>query len=347
MKNIRILVGNREDIPVKYLEQLFALQQQEQEAKWGILPSEIELFRKKWNTREVHWVKQIRAVAINSEDLVVGHGTIGWYLKYDNLDRGWFIAYVAKEHRRKGIGKSLLEALITKPPEQIKFIYAGCVLGSDGEPFLRKIKKDNDYQEKRTIADLTEFDINEVKEEANRLLKKANNNGYRVVKVKNMKFEDFVDFEEFITVAQQIWNDMPREELTFEDYTLTPERYKEIYNVEMLHGDNYCSFLCIHEETNKPVGYTIFSTNPLHKQVVSQDDTGVIPEHRGKGLGLMLKYQSLRHLLEETDSKYWITGNAGSNKQMIKINETLNHKLWMTELEFELSREDCEKYLIS
>ncbi len=347
MHDIKILVGNREDIPTKYLEQLFALQQLEEEEKWGILPSEIELFRKKWKVREVHWINQLRAVAINSEDLVVGFGTIGWHIKYENLDRGWFMAYVAKEHRREGIGKSILQALITKPPEQIKIIYAGSVLGSDGEFFLRKIKKDNDYQEKRNVAELTEFNVKEVKEEARKLLKIAKEKGYSVVKIKNMTFEDHVDMKEFITVAQQIWNDMPKEKLTYENQTLTPERYKEMYDIEMLRGDNYYSYLCIHEETTKPVGYTTFSTNPLNKQVVWQDDTGIIPEHRGKGLGLMLKYQALLQLLEETNAKYWITGNAGSNEHMIKINKALNHKLWMTELEFELKREEIEKYLKS
>ncbi|GAH78399.1 unnamed protein product, partial [marine sediment metagenome] len=57
MSNVKIIVGEREDIPTKYLEQLFALQQQEEEEKWGILPSEIELFRKKWKVREVYWIK--------------------------------------------------------------------------------------------------------------------------------------------------------------------------------------------------------------------------------------------------------------------------------------------------
>ena len=144
MNKIKIIVGNKEDIPTKYLEQLFALQQREEEEKWGILPSEIELFRKKWKVREVYWINQLRAVAINSEDLVVGFGNIGWHIKYENLDRGWFKAYIAKEHRRRGTGKSLLKALITNTPEKIKFIYAVGVLGSAGELFLRKIRKDKD-----------------------------------------------------------------------------------------------------------------------------------------------------------------------------------------------------------
>ncbi|MHA1552656.1 MAG: GNAT family N-acetyltransferase [Candidatus Heimdallarchaeaceae archaeon] len=347
MNNVKVLVGNKEDIPTKYLEQLFALQQQEEEEKWGILPSEIELFRKKWKVREVYWIKQLRAVAINSEDLVVGFGNIGWHIKHENLDRGWFSVYVVKEYRRKGIGKSMFKSLITKPPKQIKFIYAGSVLGSDAEFFLRKIKKDNDYQEKRYVAELTEFNVNNVRAEANKLLEEAKEKSYRVVEVKNMTFEEHVDIEEFIIVTQQIWNDMPKEKLTYENHILTPERYKEMYDIEMLHGNNYYSFLCLHEETNKAVGFTTFNTNPYHKQVAWQDDTGIIPEHRGKGLGLMLKYQALLHLLEETDAKYWITGNAGSNEYMIKINKILNHKLWMTELEFELKREEIEKYLKS
>ncbi len=345
MNKPKILVGDKEDIPTKYLEQLFALQQLAEEEKWGLLPSEIELFRKKWYTREFYWINKKIALAIGSEDHVVGYGNIGWFVKYDNLDRGWFTAYVAKEHRQKGIGKSILKALITEPPEQIKFIYMACVLGSDGEIFLRKIKKDNDYQENRTAADLTEFDINVVREETKILLEKANKNGYRVIEVKNMQIEGFVDSEELVTNVQQIWNDIPREELTFGDYVLTAKKHKEIYDVEMLHGSNYHSFIVICKETNKPVGYTNLNLNPLHKQVTWQDDTGVIPEHRGKGLGLMLKYQFLLYLLEKTDTRYWITGTASSNEHMIKINKILNHKLWITELEFEIKRENIAKYL--
>ena len=347
MNKIKILSGNKEDIPTRYLEQLFALHQQEQEEKWGISSPEIELFRKFWKSRDLYWIKKLRAIAINQEDLVVGYGTISWNIKYENLDRGQFRAFVTKVHRRKGIGKSILINLIAKLPEHIGVIYASSILGSDGEIFLRRIRKNNDYQENRNVADLEEFNLKDVKDKANKLQEKANENGYKVEKIKDMAFENYVDIKEFITVAQQIWNDMPREELTFEDYTLTPERYKEIYDVEMLNGDNYCSFLCVHEETKKAVGYTTFSTNPYHKQVAWQDDTGIIPEHRGKGLGLMLKYQALVYLLEESEAKYWITGNASRNEHIIKINKTLNHKLWLTELEFELKREEIEKYLKS
>lgn len=67
---------------------------------------------------------------------------------------------------------------------------------------------------------------------------KANDNDYRVVKVKNMTVENYVDIGEFIAVVQQIWNDMPREELTYEDHNLTHSRYKETYDIEMLSGDN-------------------------------------------------------------------------------------------------------------
>ena len=51
MNEVKIIVANKKNISTKYLEQLFALQQLEQEEKWGMLPSEIELFRKRWNAR--------------------------------------------------------------------------------------------------------------------------------------------------------------------------------------------------------------------------------------------------------------------------------------------------------
>ncbi len=53
-----------------------------------------------------------------------------------------------------------------------------------------------------------------------------------------------------------------------------------------------------------------------------QDDTAVVPDHRGSGLGLWVKADMLRRLrAERPEFTEVITGNAASNAHMLRIND--------------------------
>jgi GNAT superfamily N-acetyltransferase len=126
-------------------------------------------------------------------------------------------------------------------------------------------------------------------------------------------------------MAQEIWNDMPLEELTYEDEILDVARYQEMIQRQVLIGNHIMTFVAIHKETNVQAGVTVSYINEHHTEIAHQQDTGVVRAHRGKGLGLTLKYQMLEKLLEETKAVKWQTGNAGSNEHMLRINNILKH----------------------
>ena len=58
-----------------------------------------------------------------------------------------------------------------------------------------------------------------------------------------------------------------------------------------------------------------------------QDDTAVVPDHRGSGLGLWVKADMLRRLrAERPEFTEVITGNAASNAHMLRINTRLGYR---------------------
>ena len=65
----------------------------------------------------------------------------------------------------------------------------------------------------------------------------------------------------------------------------------------------------------------------LEPWLAYQDDTGVDPEHRNKGLGRWLKAAMAKRFVSEFPDVTAIeTGNAGSNEPMLNINIAMGFK---------------------
>lgn len=345
MTSIQIFVGKNEDIPEGYLEQYFALRQQDEEEWYGLLPPSLDFYRNFWNVPREKGSDRIETIAVSKDNLVIGFGYIIWNTMYDNLDRSWFRIYVAPQERRKGIGSQILKKMVKNLPNEIKIVGAEAQKDSSGEYFLKKFKKEQSYAEDVIIADLEKADLKDVEKEAQKQEELALSKGYRIIRVDDRDFKSYFDEEEFVKIIEQIWNDMPKEDLTAENTNLTVERHQAIYDRNKKTGQEYITFVAVHEATKQPVGLTAFAINKYQPAIAWQDDTGIIPEHRGNGLGLAVKYQSLLTLLKETKVKYWITGSAHSNKYMHRINEILGHKVWQSEPVYEFERKIVEELL--
>jgi GNAT superfamily N-acetyltransferase len=76
-------------------------------------------------------------------------------------------------------------------------------------------------------------------------------------------------------------------------------------------------------------GHTIALVDRHQPVFAAQEDTSVVPEHRGHRLGLALKADLLAWLAEVEPQLRWIqTWNAESNRHMLAVNETLGFELW-------------------
>ncbi len=345
MNKLKLIAGVKEEIPAKYLDQLFALMLVNYKEILKNEPQEVEYYRKLWSLGVSSDQKMIYVIVINQEDKVIGYGYGSWNIKYDNLDKGYFWVHIAKNERRKGIGKQTLKEIIGKFPPQITGIVTEVFSETDGVPFVESLQMKKNYTEVLSSSDLTKFDPEEVKKEFRKLKQQALEKGYEIIYIDNMNHIFHLDFIKYIEMAQEIWNDMPLEELTFEDEVLSVERYQEMIQRQVLSGNHIMTFVAIHKETNEQAGVTVSYINEHQREIAHQQDTGVVRAHRGNGLGLALKYQMLEKLLSETKAVKWQTGNAGSNEHMLRINDILNHVPFVSIPVYECSKSDLLKRL--
>ncbi|MCD0446767.1 GNAT family N-acetyltransferase [Glycomyces sp. A-F 0318] len=82
-----------------------------------------------------------------------------------------------------------------------------------------------------------------------------------------------------------------------------------------------------HIETGVVAGYTFILVNPGDDEHAWQDDTIVLPEHRGRRLGTILKIANQRQLLRHRPAMRHVhTWNAEANDRMIEINEMMGYR---------------------
>ncbi|MBW3588213.1 MAG: GNAT family N-acetyltransferase [Actinobacteria bacterium] len=145
--------------------------------------------------------------------------------------------------------------------------------------------------------------------------------------------------------AKQAMNDAPRGP-NQEDDVFQPEQVKEWEERHVEAGYLLWTYAAIHEPSGEVAGYTQMFPSPWRPQLAKQEDTGVLPAHRNRGLGRWLKAQMLVKLLEEkpeTDSV--ITWNATINKSMLGINRELGFRGVREWGEWELTLDDLEAWL--
>ena len=94
-----------------------------------------------------------------------------------------------------------------------------------------------------------------------------------------------------------------------------------------------------HIASGELVGLTTISVLALRPDVVFQDDTVVLREHRGNKLGLLIKVANMERLAEQfPDARVLYTWNAPENRYLLKVNQQLGFNtagvtgIWQKEL---------------
>ena len=195
-----------------------------------------------------------------------------------------------------------------------------------------------------SVSNIRNFNVDEVKKLAYETREKALKQGYELLFVSQGDFSK-INYQAYIRLEEEITNDMPKEDLSKENYVYTEEMHQERYVNASKLGEKYYTYALIDKETNKPIAFTELSVTKLQPTIAWQYGTGVISGHRGKGLGLALKYQSLEKLLTETEVKHWRTANASVNEFMMRINNQLVYKPLLTEVGYEITREKWEELI--
>jgi GNAT superfamily N-acetyltransferase len=131
-------------------------------------------------------------------------------------------------------------------------------------------------------------------------------------------------------------NDAPTDDLDIEDEVFSADRIHNYENATLARGHRLHRVLARHRETGELAGHTVVAVESDRPTVGHQHDTSVARAHRGHRLGLLLKTDMLRWLVDaEPQLKTVDTWNAESNNFMISVNEKLGYRVLGRELQFQ------------
>ena len=203
---------------------------------------------------------------------------------------------------------------------------------------------------RRSELDLTKCSLERVSKKAQELESKAKENGYSIIFVDDISFPD-ASFTraQYVKMLEQLDNDMPRDDLTQEDSVITEEDFLNWFKFDKKGELTEWLYIAV-DKDGLPIAMTETRIRSGTPHIANVGDTGVLKEHRGKKLGLTLKYLMLQKLLTDPISKdkvkTWITFNAKSNKHMIAINDELGYVQSSLEHVYEFPIEKLKRFIM-
>ena len=260
-------------------------------------------------------------IAMSFLDIRTGHG---------NEHMAWLEdLYVLRSHRRRGIGRALLDANIEVARAAGRTLIVGAYNSEnvDGEAFVKAIGGRTDTADRQNRVRTADLD---------RALLESwvrPPPGYSLVQFDGACPDDLLD--DFVAM-NRVMNDAPRpDSLGDDEFTSEHRRASERERHEQ--GIDYWFAGARHDETGRLAAYTEMTLAPFTPWFVEQGDTAVHPAHRGHGIGRWIKaVNALRVLDERPEARVIETWNDGSNRWMLAINDAMGFAPVATWIETEL-----------
>jgi GNAT superfamily N-acetyltransferase len=221
-------------------------------------------------------------------------------------------------HRRHGLGTALLrEAVGTAAADGRRTLLLEADEGSAGEAFCRAYGLRAVSSARHSLLRPAEVDRAGVE-----ALAAAAHPGYRLVRWTDRCPDELV---EQYAVAKSAMNDAPVDDADIARQVYTAEVIRQNEAGHRAMGFTEWASVAVHEQTGTVAGLTELVLGPPPRAF--QEDTAVVPAHRGSGLGLWIKADMLGRLqAERPDVTEVITGNAASNQHMLRINTRLGFR---------------------
>jgi len=151
---------------------------------------------------------------------------------------------------------------------------------------------------------------------------------------------------EEIVKLMELTNQQPLGDLEIEEMHITPQELREMEKMDAARGNHRYTFYAIEKSTGRFAGYTETVWNANRPEILRQDMTGVFPQYRGKGLGRWLKAAMLDRMLKiHPEIKFVRTQNADSNAAMLRINNELGFKPYMSSILWQMEINQVMDYL--
>ena len=231
--------------------------------------------------------------------------------------------HVRPERRREGIGTLLMGPILdVVEADDRGSLITDTVDGAPWEPKLERLgmKKAFQAQTSRLLVEDIDWDL------MDRWIERATEraDGY------GLKYVTFPIAEEDLQKwcdVMLLMNTAPSEDLEYEDFTMTPQKWRDIEAKDLARGRRLTAYVAVHQTSGDWVGLTEITYLDNQPEQAEQGDTAVDPAHRNKGLGRWLKASMIKRFIEEhPDVRSIDTGNAGSNEPMLNINYEMGYE---------------------
>jgi GNAT superfamily N-acetyltransferase len=282
------------------------------------------------NPSPKEWAKRF---AVYDGESVVGYTEAEWD-KDDtqNPTMCWTNVMVAPSHRRRGIGRALLTAVLEAAYKdgKLKSFAATNERVPAGEAFVA----------------LTEAKMG-LEEHTNQLLFSELNRDFVAQSIKNAPTDKFeigwyevaYPEEELEALCRlfEVMNTAPRGDLEFNDWQVKPEDIRLETEQMRKNGVQWWMLYAKERATGRYAGFTQTGYHVNRPHLMNQWGTGVHPDFRGHGLGAWLKSAMIDRALRERPQVDRIrTGNADSNGPMLRINHALGFKPFISRKEYQV-----------
>jgi GNAT superfamily N-acetyltransferase len=264
---------------------------------------------------------------------IVGTGDLGLTLE-DNLHLADVQVRVHPDFRRRGIGRALHDELVRRARSAgrttlLTEINQPLEGESPAYRFAMALGYEVVHEQDHHVLDLP---VGEATLEA----LDPRPTAYEILTWKNRAPDELV--ASYAAMRTQMEQDVPTGEVDHQPVEFTVERIRES---EQRTTQAYDTLVAVARRAEDGVlgGYTVMHLAHDGDYVV-QDDTLVMPDHRGHGLGMALKVANLRILADHPERRIVHTWNAVENAFMQRINKRMGYR--PVERELEVQRRDAD-----
>jgi GNAT superfamily N-acetyltransferase len=241
----------------------------------------------------------------------------------DNLTSANVEGRVHPAYRRRGLGRQLMEHAIdvVRSAGRTRIFFEAHWLPSGEEgpsfPLLREVGAKPVLDDLRRVLDVQEHPVGEPA---------AVPEGYRIVQWADHAPDELVDGLAYLLYSMVL--DAPMGDMDYEPETWDAARYRDSERESISRARRRFVTAVVHEESGAVAGETELCVNLGQPLVSHQWNTIVDPDHRGRGLGLVLKTWNHSQVVKACPDVRWIlTWNATSNSYMIDVNEKLGFRV--------------------
>ena len=278
---------------------------------------------------ERHWA------ARDGAGTLVGWCTASWRDSPDNPRLIEVDVAVRPDHRRQGIATALLRPATEHAQASGRDVVTFAALrDSSGAAFLAAHGVAEKIVERRSVLDISALDVAALEKwgaPSDDVVA-----AYTLVQWRDACPDDLLNDHAALRTAM---NDAPRDDLEWEDETITPAMVRAFEAAATTRGDQSWTTCARHIASGRLVALTDIAGPAGWPEWAFQEDTVVIGSHRGHGLGRWIKSANLQAVLADRPTTLAVeTWNAGSNQHMLAINDEMGFRPrgWWAELQIPL-----------